>query len=64
MKSRKVQAFYSQKARFYQRFFVGFLQWENVLAAFFKANDYLHAHVNNPPLKQGACNYALPQFEG
>jgi cyclopropane fatty-acyl-phospholipid synthase-like methyltransferase len=43
MKPQKVQDFYSQKARFYQRFFVGFLKWEKVLEAFFTANDYLHA---------------------
>lgn len=42
MSNHRVQAFYTQKAKFYQRFFVGFLQWEKVLETFFKANDYLH----------------------
>jgi cyclopropane fatty-acyl-phospholipid synthase-like methyltransferase len=35
MAIRKVQAFYQQRAKQYQRFFVDFLQWEKVLEIFF-----------------------------
>lgn len=39
----RVQAFYTQKVKFYQRFFVGFLQWEKVLDMFFQTNSYLRS---------------------
>jgi SAM-dependent methyltransferase len=41
MKIRQVQAFYKQRAKQYQRFFVDFLQWEKVLESFFTENDFL-----------------------
>jgi cyclopropane fatty-acyl-phospholipid synthase-like methyltransferase len=41
MKIRQVQAFYQQRAKMYQRFFVDFLQWEKVLETFFTENDFL-----------------------
>src|SRR5512133_1803670 len=43
MAIQRVQDFYTQKARFYQRFFVGFLHWESVLETFFTANNELQA---------------------
>lgn len=39
----RVRSFYSQKARLYQFFFIGFLRWEKVLEAFFQDNPYLHS---------------------
>lgn len=39
--SNRVQSFYTQKAKLYQRFFVEYLQWENVLQTFFAEHRYL-----------------------
>lgn len=39
----RVQAFYTQKAKLYQHFFIDFLQWEKVLEDFFKANRSLYS---------------------
>ena len=41
MAVRRVQAFYQQRAKQYQRFFVDFLQWEKVLERFFTENNFL-----------------------
>lgn len=45
MAIRRVQAFYQQRAKQYQRFFVDFLQWEKVLERFFTDNDLLRASM-------------------
>lgn len=39
----RVRSFYTQRARLYQFFFINFLQWEKVLAAFFQSDLYLHS---------------------
>jgi cyclopropane fatty-acyl-phospholipid synthase-like methyltransferase len=45
MTIRRVQAFYQRRAKQYQRFFVDFLQWEQVLESFFAEHYFLRSEM-------------------
>jgi len=43
--TRSTQTLYTQKAKLYQFFFIGFLQWGKALETFFQENPYLHPEM-------------------
>ena len=45
MPIQRVQSFYQQRAKLYQRFFINFLQWEKVLETFFQADNFLRPNI-------------------